>query len=291
MKLLIQLNFGLLGNFYLSTTQLLDFTNYYKNLGYECHLIFASNTNGRNGYGIFDIQFEELFDTDDFKMFDSITTIEHAITDKNYNEYICHSSNNPGQQWWDVFFNHQVNDLYTSNFNHHDSKGFSRENGEPTFLPKFNKIVYEKVKEFRDKYPQIDSTIQLRLYGYGDKENFNLRLTQLYSELYESVKQSNRNFYLTSSCVSCLGDVVNLPNVYLFGNRKIEENLGDVNFYEIEGGREKQLDVLYNYIAEMVMITETNDVYYHSIHWPSTFMYYGFVNNKNIKISHISVID
>ena len=291
MKLLIQLNFGLLGNFYTATTQLIDFANYYKNLGYECHLIFASNSNGNNGYGIFDIQFEELYNTEDFKMFDSITTIEHAITDKHYNEYICHSSNNPGLQWWDVFFNNQVNDLYTSSFKHHDSKGFSRDEELPKLLPKFNEIVYKKVKNFKDTHPQINSTIQLRLYGYGDKENFNPRLIQIYSDLYESVKKSNRNFYLTSSCVSCLGDIINLPNVYLFGDRKSEENLGDVNFYEIEGGREKQLDILYNYIAEMVMITETNDVYYHSIHWPSTFMYYGFVNNKNIKISHISVID
>jgi len=291
MKLLIQLNFGLLGNFYIATTQLMEFANHYKKLGYECHLVFASNSNGNNGYGIFDIQFDEIYDTEYFKMFDTITTIKHAITDKYYDEYICHSSNNPGQQWWDVFFNGQVDDLYDLSFRHHDSKGFSREIRLPEFLPKFNKIVYEKVKKFKDNHPQIDSTIQLRLYGYGDKENFNSRLLQIYSELYESIKQSNRNFYLTSSCVSCLGDIVNLPNVYLFGDRKIEENLGDVNFHEIKGGREKQLDVFYNYMAEMVMITETNDVYYHSIHWPSTFMYYGFVNNKNLKISHISVID
>ena len=291
MKLLIQLNFGLLGNFYIATTQLLDFVNHYKKLGYECHLIFASTCDGKNGYGIFDIQFEELYDTEDFKMFDSITTIKHSITNKYYNEYICHGSNNPGQQYWDVFFNQEVKDLYKP-FIHHDKKGFSLRDADiPKVLPKFNKIVYKKVKDFKDKHPQIDSTIQLRLHGYGDKENFNPRLLQIYSELYESVKKSNRNFYLTSSCVSCLGDIVNLPNIYLFGNRKIEENLGDVNFWEIEGGREKQLDILYNYISEMVMITETNDVYYHSIHWPSTFMYYGFVNNKNIKISHINVID
>ena len=78
-----------------------------------------------------------------------------------------------------------------------------------------------------------------------------------------------------------------MPNRF----RKNENNLGDVNFYEIDGGRDKQLDVLYDYIAEMVMITKTNNVFYYSIHWPSTFMYYAFVNNENIKISHVSVID
>ena len=50
MKLLIQLNFGLLGNFYIATTQLLNFVNHYKKLGYECHLIFASTCDGKNGY-------------------------------------------------------------------------------------------------------------------------------------------------------------------------------------------------------------------------------------------------
>ena len=49
MKLLIQLNFGLLGNFYIATTQLLHFVNHYKKLGYECNLIFASTCGGKNG--------------------------------------------------------------------------------------------------------------------------------------------------------------------------------------------------------------------------------------------------
>lgn len=291
MKLLIQLNFGLLGNFYIATTQLLHFVNYYKKLGYECNLIFASTCGGKNGYGIFDIQFEELFDVNYFQVFDSITTIQTSITEKNYGEYICHSSNNPGIQWWDVFFNQEMTDVYKSTYNHHDSQGFSRNVELPEVLPKFNPIVYEKVKTFSEQNPQIDSTIQLRLYGYGDKKNHNEKLSQMYSELYENVKKSKRNFYLTSSCVSCLGDIINLPNVFLFGNRINEKNLGDVNFYEIDGGRDKQLDVLYDYIAEMVMITKTNNVFYYSIHWPSTFMYYAFVNNEDIKISHVSVID
>ena len=39
MKLLIQLNFGLLGNFYIDTVQLLEFANHYKNLGVYIGLI------------------------------------------------------------------------------------------------------------------------------------------------------------------------------------------------------------------------------------------------------------
>lgn len=288
MKLLIQLNFGLLGNFYIAVTQLLEFVNHYKKLGYECNLIFASNSGGRNGYGIFDIQFEEIFDVEYFKVFDNITTIQHSITDKNYNEYICHSSNNPGLSWWDVFFDTEVKDLYKTSFNHHDKFGFSKNNPLPDVLPKFNQIVYDKVKMFKEKNPQIDSTIQLRLYGYGDNENYNSKLTQMYSELYESTKKSNKNFYLTSSCVSCLGDILKLPNVFLFGDRNLQENMGDVNFDEIKGGRENQLNAFYDCIAEMVMISETNSVYYYSIHWQSTFLYYSFVNNPNITILPIS---
>jgi hypothetical protein len=143
MKLLIQLNFGLLGNFYIAVTQLLDFTNHYKKLGYECNLVFASNSGGRNGYGISDIQFEEIFNVEYFKVFNSITTIQHAITDKNYDEYICHSSNNPGLQFWDVFFNKEITDVYKSTYNHHDSQGFSKNVELPEVLPKFNPIVYE----------------------------------------------------------------------------------------------------------------------------------------------------
>ena len=291
MKLMIQLNFGLLGNFYIATTQLLDFTEHYKKLGYECHLIFASTCGGKNGYGIFDIKFEEIYDLESFNIFDSIETIPVSITDKNYKEYICHSSDNPGLQFWDVFFDHKVEELYKTSFQHHDSRGFQRGVDLPTNLPKFNPIVYDKVEKFKVQNPEINSTIQLRLYGFGDRENHNEKLRQMYSYLYKSVSESKRKFYLTSSCVSCLGDIVNLPNVFLFGDRKTDKNLGDVNFYEIEGGREKQMDVLHNYIAEMVMIENTDDVFYYSVHWPSTFMYYAFVHNLNIKISPVGVID
>jgi hypothetical protein len=286
MKLLIQLNFGLLGNFYIATVQLLEFANHYKKLGYECNLIFASNTSGRNGYGIPDIKFEEIFDLDYFSVFDSISTIQHAITDRNYGEYIFHNSNQPGVQGWDVFFNKEVNNLYQPII-HNDIKGFSREEIIPEILPKFNKIIYDKVSDFKDQNPQIDSSIQLRLYGYGDKENHNKKLSQMYLGLYESVKKSNRNFFLTSSCISCVSDVVNLPNVFLFNQRYSEENLGDVNFDHIEG-REKQIDTLYNFIAEMVMIGETDFVFYYSVHWPSTYMYYSFAHNENITILHIN---
>lgn len=288
---MIQLNFGLLGNFYIATTQLLDFTEHYKKLGYKCHLIFASTCGGKNGYGIFDIKFEEIYDIKCFDIFDSITTIPISITDKFYEEYVCHSSDNPGLQFWDVFFDHQVDNIYKTSFLHHDSKGFQRNVDLPTNLPKFNPIVYKKVNDFKLQNPKINSAIQLRLYGFGDKENHNEKLRQMYLDLYNNVRQSNRNFYLTSSCVSWWGDIINLPNVYIFGNRINEKNLGDVNFYEIEGGREKQLDILHNYIAEMVMIENTTEVFYYSVHWPSTFMYYPFVNNLDIKISPISVIN
>jgi hypothetical protein len=76
-------------------------------------------------------------------------------------------------------------------------------------------------------------------------------------------------------------------NVFLFNQRYSEENLGDVNFDHIEG-REKQIDTLYNFIAEMVMIGETDFVFYYSVHWPSTYMYYSFAHNENITILHIN---
>jgi len=288
MKLLIQLNFGLLGNLYVGVTQLLHFANYYKKLGYNCDFIFASNSGGRNGYSIPDIKFDELFDLESFGVFDTITTIEHSITNNQYGEYFCYGSSNPGVQWWDVFFNCEVDEFFTLYYKNYDNKIFSKNTVLPDIMPKFNKVVYEKVKLFKEKYPQIDSSLQLRLYGYGDKENYGERLTKVYSDLYESVKKSNKKFFLTSSCVSCLGKILELPNVFLFTYREMDDNKGDVNFDNINGGREKQLDTIYEYIAEMVMIGETNHVYFYSIHWQSTFLYYSFVNNPNIRIMTIN---
>ena len=287
MKLLIQLNFGLLGNLYVGVTQLLHFANYYKQLGYKCDLIFASNSGGRNGYSIPDIKFEELFDLEGFEVFDTITTIPNSITEKQYGEYICYGSSLPGVQWWDVFFNQEVDEFFSLYYKNYDNNVFSKNIVLPTILPKFNKTVYDKVKLFKEHHPEINSTVQLRLYGYGDKENHNQRLTKVYEELYHSIKKSDKTFFLTSSCVSCLDDIIELPNVILFGSRNLQENKGDVNFDNING-REKQIDTLYDYIAEMVMIGETDNVYYYSIHWQSTFLYYSFVNNPNITILHIN---
>jgi hypothetical protein len=265
---------------------LLEFANHYKKLGYECNLVFASTTGGRNGYGISDIQFDEIYDLKYFSVFDTIITIPKAITDNNYGEYTYHGPDSVGLGGWNVFFNHKVDHLFKP-IRHNDLKGFSRNEILPHILPKFNKVVYDKVNKFKELNPQIDSAIQLRLYGYGDKENHNEKLTKMYSDLYKSVKNSNRNFFLTSSCISCLGDVIKLPNVFLFGSRNTEENFGDVNFDLIDG-REKQLDTLYNFISEMVMIGKTDFVYYYSIHWPSTYLYYAFANNENITITHIN---
>ena len=84
-------------------------------------------------------------------------------------------------------------------------------------------------------------------------------------------------------------------DIELYKNIILEYNLSDLIYMpEIY---EKMLAILLNnYTCDDKShlphpLLGMHDVYYHSIHWPSTFMYYGFVNNKNIKISHINVLD
>ena len=74
MKLLIQLTFNNgLGNLYCGAVELLHFANHYKNLGYDCELIFASNGSGGNNNKYIDfVEFEEIFDVDSFKIFNKI---------------------------------------------------------------------------------------------------------------------------------------------------------------------------------------------------------------------------
>ena len=124
--------------------------------------------------------------------------------------------------------------------------------------------------------------------GYGDKNNYNKDLTELYNNIHKKIKNTDKNFFLTSSCVSCLKRTTELPNVFISDYRKLNENLGDIeSFWETNKNREERLNLLYENISEMVIISNYETVYHFTIlSWKSTFLYYGFSNNNNLKIKN-----
>ena len=287
MKLLIQLHFqNGLGNLYTSVVQLLHFANYYKKLGYKCNFIFASkNTYGRNGWGLDKINIEEIFDMDAFDVFDTVTNVEFSIMDKEYIGYTFYGGGSPSGVWWDVFFSENVDNFYQLSYGNYDGHIFSNRDFIPEKIPQFNKKIIDRVKNFEEENMDVNESIQLRLFGFGDSENYNPNLIALYDTIYEKLSNKEKKYFLTSSCVSCLGKLLKLPNVKIIDSRLKNEYYGDTdNFYD----RESRINFLYNNIAEMVLISKTNTVYYKTVlSWTSTFLYYAFVNNPNIKILKI----
>lgn len=286
-KLLIQLNFqNGLGNLYCGVVQLLHFANYYKELGYECNFIFASKNAGGNGWSINNLCIEELFDMDSFDVFNTITNLEYSIVDKEYNGYTYYGSGTPGVSWWDVFFSGDIDIFHKLSYENHDKNIFLSKEFIPKKIPKFNSKINEKVNKFKLQSPQIDASIQLRLFGFGDKENYNPSLVKFYDDLYELIKKTNKKFFLTSSCVSCLGELLNLPNIFLIDSRISDDNKGDTTIFD---NRDTILNFLYDNIAEMILISETDIVYHKTVlSWTSTYLYYSFVNNPNMSILPIN---
>ena len=287
-KLLIQLNFqNGLGNLYCGVVQLLHFANYYKELGYECHFIFASKNVYGNGWGLDNVCIEELFDMESFDVFNTITNLEYSITDSQYDGYTYYGTGTPGVDWWDVFFSREIDTFHQLSYENQDGNIFSSREFIPKKIPKFNHKITEKVNKFKSQSPQIDASIQLRLFGFGDKENYDPSLVKIYKNLYESVKKSNKNFFLTSSCVSCLGQLLDLPNIFLIESR-LSDYRGDTTIFD---SQETRLNFLYNNISEMVLISETDIVYHKTVlPWTSSFLYYSFVNNPNMSILTINQI-
>jgi hypothetical protein len=291
MNLLIQLHFqNGLGNLYTAVVQLLHFANYYKKLGYKCHFVFAckSEFNG-NGWGLDKINIDEIFDMDSFDVFDDIKNIERPIMDKEYNGYTFYGGKNPSGVWWDVFFLQEIDKFYQLSYGNHDAHIFSNRDFIPEKIPKFNKKIIDKVNNFKIKFPHIDSSIQLRLFGFNDELNQSEILHNVYSEIYKSVKDSNKTFFLTSSRVSCLGKILDLPNIVLFDSRISNISYGDTRIFD---NRETRINFLQDNIAEMVILAENDFVYHMSVlPWVSTYLYYAFVNNPKLSIKKINEIN
>lgn len=293
MKLLIQLTFNNgLGNLYCGVVEVLNFTNYYKDLGYECELIFASNGNqGSNKY-IDYIEFEEIFDKDSFGVFDKITNTQHSISDKNYKGYTYHSTqygpDNPGAHWWDVFFDEIPSEIYPKHvFN---METLLRNENVPITLPKLNVKIYDKVKNFLENNSHISEAIQIRYndYALSPAEDF-----KIYCEnLYEKLKTINKKFYLTSHNQYAVDKLSELENVIIYKYKNLNELPNDhcYYFYNKNFSREVLLERLYDNLAEMVILSNFETIYFYfsSISWTTTFLYYSKSNNPSQKLININ---
>jgi hypothetical protein len=284
MKLLIQLNFqNGLGNFYTAITQIIHFVEYYKSLGYECNFVFSSKSSnlGGNGWGIDLIKIDEILDTSTLSIFNSVENLEYSINTKVYNEYTYYGGGSPGNTWWDVFFIEPPQNFKSFGYGVHDGNIFGNRDHIPNQKPKFNNKIISKVDYFKNNFPKMDYAIQLRLYGYGDQNNFSPSLVEQYEQISEKIKLSSKNYFLTSSCVSCLPQIYKLPNVFLFHTRD-NSFMGDTTDFI---NREVRLDFLENSIAEMVLLAEFDTIYHKTVlPWTSTFLYYSFVNNPKLEI-------
>jgi hypothetical protein len=290
MKLLIQLTFNNgLGNLYCGLVEILNFVNHYKELGYECHLIFASNGNMGNNKFIGEISFEEIFDTESLDMFDTIKSVKHSVGSMEYEGFTYHSTqygpNKPGAHWWDVFFDKLPEDEIFPKY------AFNMETllnniSIPKFLPKFNKEVYRRAELFLKN--NIKNSIQIRHFDYNLQPSDIIK--KLTTDLYDVLSESNIPYHLTSNNQYIIDTLSPLSNVvtYEYKNLDILPNDHGYYFYHTHIDREILLDRLYDNLTEMVLLSYYDNLYYYtSYDWLSTFLYYSKSNNQKQTLINI----
>jgi hypothetical protein len=293
MKLLIQLTFNNgLGNLYCGTVELLNFAHYYKEIGYDCELIFASNGNAGSNKFIDYVEFDEIFDLESFKIFDKITNVKQSIGDKEYNGYKYHSTqygpNHPGAHWWDVFFDVLPKELHPKwPFN---METLLSKQHVPLWLPKLNKTIYEKVDNFIKKNGKFNKGIQLRYndYSLNPDEDFK----KYCNRIFEILKPAESRFYVTSHNQYAIDVLSKLENSIIYEYNHLNDLPNDhcYYFYNKNFSREILLERLYDNLTEMVLLSKCDTIYFYvsSISWTSTFLYYSKSNNPEQQLININ---
>lgn len=293
MKLLIQFTFNNgLGNLYCGAVEILNFANYYKNLGYSCDLIFASNGNAGGNKFIGQVNFEEIFDIKSFNIFDTITNLEHSTGDKEYGGYKYHSTqygpNHPGAHWWDVFFDEFPEEEVYPKYAFNMETLLSNQH-IPNWLPKLNEKVYEKVDLFLSKNGPIDRAIQIRYNDYTINPHEEFK--NFCFNLKEKLNSLDSKFYITTHNKFAIDTLSDLPNsvTYEYKHLDVLPNDHCYYFYHRNFERDILLERLYDNLAEMVLLSVCDTIYFStSISWTTTFLYYSKSNNPNQKLIHIN---
>ena len=290
MKMLIQITFNNgLGNLYCGVVDVLHYVKQHKELGYDAELIFASNgSSGGNKY-IDSVTIDEIFDINDFVIFDNVRNIKHSINDKSFEGYTYHSTqygpDYPGAHWWDVFYD-VLPDVEIPKPAHNMERLLTNEQ-VPEFLPKLNKIVYDKVELVLSK-KQIDGVIQVRHLDYHINPSDDFK--NLVDNLHKRVSSSKLTYYLTSNNQFLIDKLSDLPNIVLYNYNNLDILPNDHNYFMTHShiNRDILLERLYDNLCEMVLLENFNKIYhYTSFSWISTFLFYSRAINPKQSIIDI----
>jgi hypothetical protein len=283
MRLLIQLTFNNgLGNLYAGAIDILNFVQKYKDLGYSCELIFSLNGNAGGNKFIGNCKFEDIFDINTFQVFDRIRTFQHSIGVKTFEDYIYHSTqygpDYPGAHWWDVFFDAIPETIFAKPV--HNVHTLLTGEQKPIFLAKLNQKIYDKVNNFVSKN-KIDYAIQVRHldYVFTPNDYFKNHIDNLHKKIYES----DKTFYITSNNQYTLDTLSKLENVvnYQYNYLDILPNDHSYYFYHKNISDEILLDRLYDNLAEMVILSNFDRIYFvTSFSWISSYLYYAKSHNE-----------
>lgn len=292
MKLLIQLTFNNgLGNLYCGVVDIIKYVRKHKEWGYSAELIFASNGNAGGNKFIDFVEFEDIFDLEEFKIFDTIRSVRDSISTKEFEGYTYHSTqygpNHPGAHWWDVFFDIIPEEQYPKYA--HSMETLLSNQQKPEYLPKLNQIVYNKVNEFKKNNPHVDKVIQVRYFDYyiNPPDDFKNYVNQLY----EKILNSKQKFYLMSNNQYIIDKLCELSNIVLYPYNYLDKLPNDHSyfFYHKHIDRSILLDRLYDNLSEMALLCEYETIYFYTPYsWLSTFLYYSKSNNETQNLININ---
>ena len=281
MKVIIQHNWTTgLGDLYCACTEYLNFIKPLKEIGYETELIFSFNgAHSPNKFiGVND--FDKIFNIKSFSLFDDISIRETPIIDLIYKNakyyHTQYGPTSPGIHWWDVYFDIIPENIIFPNIN---PQSILEKKEKISVLPLFNDEVYSRVKLFKKKIKKKYDFIQVRYYDYSNE--IDKEFEKNINTLYYKIQNSDKHFHVGSNSPYVNDKFLNLNNVinYEFKNLNLFSNDHSYYFYNKEIPNELLLDRLYDNLAEMVSISNSDNIFlYTTFGWISNFLCYAFIS-------------
>lgn len=278
MRALIQHNFRSgLGDMYCDMSEYMTIAKQLKEMGYEIDLIFCLAGCRYSKENIF----FKIFDNETINFFSSVKETFIPITEINFHKYeyhsTCHEHASPGLHRWDLFLDtplktnlervrYSINNLVQGDM--------------PEITPEFSSEIHKRVKSFEVRNQKNYSFLHLRVSDIKKDVSHYHNICQIADNFLRDKKEY---FYLGTNNDYIFDYFKNRDNIIRYDFESFPKLGKDVNEIDSYHGNESFFDRMCDNIAEMILIKNSDTLYYYSeIERLSNFYIYGFFKNQKM---------
>lgn len=286
MKALIQHNFTSgLGDMYCDMSEYMTTALQLKKLGYEINLIFCLANNRYSKENVF----FKIFNEETISFFTNVEETFSPIREKKYKDYnyffTSHEYSSPGFHRWDLFLDQNPEEpLEVVRY----SIDYFVQGILPKVKPEFSKEIYKRVEDFESKNGKLYSFLHLRVSDIKRELEDYLRTSV---KIDSFIKDKKLKFYLGTNNDLMFDYFKGRENIIRYDFASFPKLGKDVNEIDNYSYEESFFDRMCDIIAEMILIKNSDSIYFHSdIERLSNFYAYAYLKNSEIKFINIKEI-